>query len=202
MDLVGRLSPPRLSLPGRVTNRTARITVIDAQCIPATSNNPFGWTSDGYIELEGYVFPGKVARSSLEGEASSSQTKLVFSDIPSPLADLKIDTSDFRTDTILVEAQAPVPGEICRDASSLPTLTRSNFSWYLDSAPSFDSDVQCLLLNTSNGDAFADASDFILVGRSLRVPGAWERAGFVDVKMKSPFKDDLSNVIEGLEMTN
>ncbi|KAL9623800.1 MAG: hypothetical protein Q9160_002031 [Pyrenula sp. 1 TL-2023] len=186
--------------PGPRDNRTSRIKVIDARCTPASNNNPFGWTSDGYIDLEGYVFSGTVTRSPSSGSKTpSSQTVLRISDLPPPLEDLKIDTSDFRSDTILVEAKAPGTAEASKE--DLTTPTRSNLSWYLDSAPALNCPVRCLLLNTSNGEAFSDASEFIVLGRSLRVSGAWERVGFVDVRMKSPFKDDLTNVIEGLELT-
>lgn len=183
-----------IATPGERDNRTPRITVIDAYCTPASANNPFGWVWDGYVRLTGYVFTGVLMRHYHDVKASG-QIVLSLSDLPPQLTDLEIDVSDFRPDTILVEAQVS-----SESGTSESTVTRLNISWY-EEGPKIHCSVQCLLLNTADGDVWTDTSDFLVLGRSLRVSGAYERVGFLEARMKSPFKDTSTRVIDGLAPT-
>ncbi|KAL9114145.1 MAG: hypothetical protein Q9227_001917 [Pyrenula ochraceoflavens] len=181
-----------IMMPGNQDNRTPRITVLSADVTPASINNPFGWTMDGYIELSGYLLAGRLKR-----DPSRGKTILNLADLPHPLAKWDIDVSEFRPDTVLV--QTPLPSDVSRVAHAVHPA-RSNLSWEEENtAPELNCPVQCLLLNTADGDLLIDTSDLIVLGCSSRVPGAYERVGFVMARMKSPFKNTETKTIDGID---
>ena len=181
--------------PGGRDNRTPRITIVDVRCTPESSNNPFGWTRDGYIELLGYLLTGKISRAGPDKDYPTL-TMLHLTDLPSQFSNLDIDVSEFRSDTVLVETSTAQHETGFSDAK---TLTRSSLSW--ENGPKLDCAVQCLLLNTVNGKPLKDRSDLIILAPSPKDPGAYERVGFVQARMKSPFQNTETMKVEGLEPT-
>ena len=141
-----------------------KITIVDFQCIPATAN-PFGWVKKGaYLEISGYLLSAVLTGTRYD------HLRVRFRDLPAAFEAIKDYHVRFVADSSL--APAFVRHENGQDEV---TPTRSNLrseTFTLDDCPVFS-----LWLNISTFSKNADRLEFLILGKSLCVPGAYTRVG-------------------------
>jgi hypothetical protein len=144
--------------------RSPKTTIVDVQCIPATAN-PFGWVKEGaYLEISGYLL------STVLTGTRYDHLEVRFRDLPAAFEAIKDSHVRFLADSSL--APAFVRHENGQDEV---TPTRSNLrneTFTLDDCP-----VSSLWLNTTRFSMNADRLEFLVLGKSLSVPGAYSRIG-------------------------
>lgn len=183
---------------GTRSDATAAFKVVDVQCHPATSN-PFGWVKEGaYLELKGYLFSAALMAAA---EANSAQLTLRFQSIPTNLSVLEDCHVSFLADTLL--AAAPLHNDDGIRNKITPTrshLTSSDpsalsncpvsclyYSWYTSTSPS------------SNDSRSISRLDFLVLGRSPSIRGAYTRIGFCQTDVQRDFAKRFLKDVKALE---
>lgn len=82
-----------------------------------------------------------------------------------------------------------------------PTPARSNLSRY-EGSSHLSCPVLSLLLDNADGDVWTNTNHLIVSERSLYMPGAYERVGFVEPRMETSLTDILTRITMGLEPTS
>ncbi|KAL9625866.1 MAG: hypothetical protein Q9160_000186 [Pyrenula sp. 1 TL-2023] len=146
-----------------------KFTITDVQCTPATQN-PFGWVKEGaYLELSGHLLPATLSR------AESSQLEVYFKDLPLAFSAIEDYHVAFLADTCL--APAFVQNQSGHDeVTPARSNNQSKPSPALDNCP-----ISCLWLNVSYSTYTVDRLEFMVLGKSLTVPGAYTRLGLGEV---------------------
>ena len=142
--------------------RSPKITIGDVQCIPATAN-PFVWVKEGaYLEISGYLLCAVLTGTRYD------HLEVRFRDLPAAFEAIKHYHVRFVADSSLAPAFVRR-----KNGQDELTATRSNLrseTFTLDDCP-----VSYLWLNTSEFRKDVDRLEFLVLGKSLSVPGAYTR---------------------------